>query len=280
MFIFGVNIVSFIKKIMQKYILIIVAAFALTSCKVQKNQAATPVSTTKPISNNASFFSAIEKKSTFDAVKISSKIDAKTGSFIPTLDAVIYIENGQKVWMNLVAVILQAARGVATPEGIKGYYKLDKTYIHSDFGYLNKLLNVNFIDYNALQNLLVGKTFIPVSESDYNLTQNASGFNLTSKQNQKITQNGKTTEYKISLDYDKEFNLNHVLLSNPANNDQLEITYSNREILNNESFPKSVKIIIKANKTDEILLENTKFDFSRMETTYSVPANYKKTEIK
>lgn len=265
---------------MQKYILIIVSALLVTSCKVQKNQSTTPISTTKPISNNASFFSAIEKKSTFDAVKINSKIDAKTGSFIPTLDAVIYIENGQKVWMNLTAVILQAARGVATPEGIKGYYKLDKTYIDSDFGYLNKLLNVNFIDYNALQNLLLGKTFIPVSENDYNLTQNISGFNLTSKQNQKITENGKTTEYKISLDYDAEFNLSHVLLSNPANNDQLEITYSNREILNNESFPRSVKIIIKANKTDEILLENTKFDFSRMETTYSVPANYKKTEIK
>ncbi len=265
---------------MQKYIVIIVAGLFVTSCKVQNNPTTNPASTTKPISKNSNFFTAIEKKSTFDAVKINSKIDAKTGSFIPTLDAVIYIENGQKVWMNLVAVILQAARGVATPEGIKGYYKLDKTYIDSDFGYLNKLLNVNFIDYNALQNLLLGKTFIPVSENDFNLTQNAIGFNLTSKQTQKITENGKTTEYKISLDYDVEFNLSHVLLSNPANNDQLEITYSNREILNNESFPKSVKIIIKANKTDEILLENTKFDFSRMETTYSVPANYKKTEIK
>ena len=265
---------------MQKYILIILSALAVTSCKVQNKQTTTPVSTTKPISNNSSFFSGIDRKTSFEAVKINSKIDAKTGSFIPTLDAVIYIENGQKVWMNLTAVILQAARGLATQEGIKGYYKLDKTYIDSDFGYLNKLLNVNFIDYNALQNLLLGKTFIPVSENDYNLTQNISGYTLTSKQTQKITENGKTSEYKIALDYDADFNLSHVLLTNIANNDQLEITYSNREILNNESFPKSVKIIIKANKTDEILIENTKFDFSRMETPYSVPANYKKTEIK
>lgn len=253
----------------------------VTSCSVKKNATQNqPISTTKPIENNAQFFSTIEKKSTFDAVKINSKIDAKTGSFIPTLDAVIYIENGQKVWMNLTAVILQAARGVATPEGIKGYYKLDKTYIDSDFGYLNKLLNVNFIDYNSLQNLLLGKTFLPVSDNDYKLTQTITGFTLTSKETQKITENGKTTEYNISLDYDKDLNLNHVLLTNPTNDNQLDITYSNREILNNESFPKNVKIIIKAKKTDEILIENTKFDFSRMETTYSVPANYKKTEIK
>ncbi|WP_312422163.1 DUF4292 domain-containing protein [Epilithonimonas sp.] len=266
---------------MKSYFLIIFSALLVTSCSVKKNVTPEqPISTTKPIENNNQFFSTIGKKSNFDAVKISSKIDAKTGSFIPTLDAVIYIENGQKIWMNLTAVILQAARGMATPDGVKGYYKLDKTYIDSDFSYLNKLLNVNFIDYNALQNLLLGKTFLPVSENNYKLTKNAQGFNLSSKETQKITENGKTTAYNISLDYDNDLNLSHVLLLNPQNNDQLEISYYNREILNNESFPKNVKIIIKAKKTDEILIENTKFDFSRMETPYSVPANYKKTEIK
>ncbi len=269
------------KKFMKSFAIILLSSLLITSCSVQKKTTEQqPVSTTKPVENNAQFFSGITKKSSFDALKINSKIDAKTGTFIPTLDAVIYIENGQKIWMNLTAVILQAARGIATPDGVKGYYKLDKTYIDSDFSYLNKLLNVNFIDYSALQNLLLGKTFLPVSDNNYKLTQNAQGFNLSSKETQKITENGKTTEYNISLDYDNDLNLNHVLLSNPQNNDQLEITYSNREILNNESFPKNVKIIIKAKKTDEILIENTKFDFSRMETPYSVPANYKKTEIK
>ncbi len=266
--------------LMKSSIFIIIAALAVSSCAVQKKQTEAPVSTTQPIENNAEFFSSIAKKSSFDAVKINSRIDAKTGSFIPTLDAVIYIENGQKIWMNLTAVILQVARGVATPQGIKAYNRLDKTYIDSDFSYLNKLLNVNFIDYNAMQNLLTGKTFLPVSDDKFRLTTNASGFNLVSKEAQKITENGKTVSYNIALDYDKDLNLNHVLLTNPQNNDQLDITYSNREILNNESFPKNVKIIIKANKTSEILIENTKFDFSRMETAYAVPANYTKTEIK
>jgi hypothetical protein len=138
----------------------------------------------------------------------------------------------------------------------------------------------SFLIFFNPQNLLLGKTFLPISENSYKLTKNSQGFNLSSKETQKITENGKTTAYNISLDYDNDLNLNHVLLLNPQNSDQLEITYSNREILNNESFPKNVKIIIKAKKTDEILIENTKFDFSRMETPYSVPANYKKTEIK
>jgi hypothetical protein len=48
---------------------------------------------------------------------------------------------------------------------------------------------------------------------------------------------------------------------------------------NNVKLPKNVKIIIKGSKNSQILIENTKFDFSRMETPYSVPSSYKKIEI-
>lgn len=265
---------------MKKYIFTTLFSFIILSCTIRKNaEISNPAVTTKLRKNN-DFFEEIKKTANFQTVKINSKINVETGNFVPTLDAVIYIENGQKIWVNLTAVILQAARGIATPQGIKGYYKLDKTYIDSDFSYLNKMLNVNFIDYNSLQNLLLGKTFLPVDENDFDLTENPQGFTLTSKKTQKITQNGKTSQYNIVMDYDTDFNLTHVLLSDIISDNQLEINYSDRKIMNNENFPKNVKIIIKTDKTDEILLENTKFDFSTMETPYSVPANYTKTEIK
>ena len=47
---------------------------AVSSCAVQKKQTEAPVSTTKPIENNAEFFSSIAKKSSFDAVKINSRL--------------------------------------------------------------------------------------------------------------------------------------------------------------------------------------------------------------
>lgn len=262
---------------MKKNLLILVS-LSVISCSVKRVNPDNnlPISTTKPIENSKDFYKTINEKNNFEFLKINSRIDAKTGSFIPTLDATIYIENEKKVWINLVAVIFQAARGIATPEGIKAYEKYNKTYIDSDFSYLNNLLGINFVDYEALQNLLLGKTFIPVNDSEFELTENANGFKLESKSNQ----NGKLMEYKIILNYDKQNNLEYVLLSNQTNSDQLEISYSNRVNFNNESFPKNVKIIIKADKTNEILIENTKFDFSRMDVNYSVPANYTKTEIK
>lgn len=267
-------------KIMKNFILSIFAALALLSCK-SKTVVQTNAPVVKPVVNsNKAFFDKILKKDDFESIKISSKIDAETGQFVPTLDATFYIENNQKVWINLQALFINMARGIATPSGIKGYEKVNKTYIDSDFSYINNLLKVNFIDYNSLQNLLLGKTFVPVNENDYSLTPNEQGFVLNSIKNQIFETNGKKSEYKISLDYDKELDLKKVFLEDLTSKNTLEINYDNFENIGSQKLPKNVKIIIKGQKTDQIFIENTKFDFLKMETPFSIPANYTKTIIK
>ena len=267
-------------KIMKNFILSIFAALALLSCK-SKTVVQTNAPVVKPVVNsNKAFFDKILKKDDFESIKISSKIDAETGQFVPTLDATFYIENNQKVWINLQALFINMARGIATPSGIKGYEKVNKTYIDSDFSYINNLLKVNFIDYNSLQNLLLGKTFVPVNENDYSLTPNEKGFVLNSIKNQIFETNGKKSEYKISLDYDKELDLKKVFLEDLTSKNTLEINYDNFENIGSQKLPKNVKIIIKGQKTDQIFIENTKFEFLKMETPFSIPANYTKTIIK
>lgn len=207
-------------------------------------------------------------------------MNVETESFVPQLNSIIYIENQEKIWMNVSAMLFNVARGVLTKDGIKGYEKWNKTYIDSDFGYLNHLLNVNFIDYQSVQNLLLGRVFIPIEPNDFTLSQNSQGYSLNSIKNQKVTVDGTVTEYKISMDFSSDFDLKKIVLQNINNTDQLEVYYSGWENFNTERFPKSVKIIIKSNKTDQILIENTKFEFIEMNTPYSVPNNYKKKDIK
>ena len=216
------------------------------------------------VSSNKSFYDAITKKSDFDALKITSKIDAEVGKFVPTIHATIYIENNQKIWMNMSALFMNVGRGIATPRGLKAYEKLSRTYIDSDFSYLNNLLKVNFLDYSSLQNLLVGKVFFPVNEP------------ITA---QKVNINGKTSEYLTEFRFSNELNLTKVSLKDTKTADNLELFYDNWVDINGMKLPKNVKIVIKGKKTDQILIENTKFDFSRMETPYSVPNNYKKRDF-
>lgn len=262
----------------MKYFLYFVIIIFSVSCSTTKTV------TDQSSQQNASitksdFFKKINSTSDFDQIKINSKITIENGSFIPTLDTTIYIEDGTKTWINITALLINVARGVATPEGIKGYEKWNKTYIDSDFAYLNDLLKVNFINYNALQHLLLGQTFIPINETDFNFIQNAEGFILTSKKAQIINTNGKTTQYNTTLQYDTHANLNQIVVEEQGQKNRLEVNYFNWTQQQNLTLPKNVKIIIKSDKTTTITLENTTFAFDTMQTPYSVPANYKKTVI-
>jgi hypothetical protein len=102
---------------------------------------------------------------------------------------------------------------------------------------------------------------------------------MVSNVNQKIVTDEKQREYKIVLQYDTNYDLLSVNLKDILFR-RVEISYSDWDEFNGIRLPKNVKIIIKGSKSSQILLENTKFDFSRMETPYSVPSSYKKIEIK
>ncbi|MGX5686571.1 DUF4292 domain-containing protein [Chryseobacterium cucumeris] len=239
-----------------------------------------PKDVNEPVRDKLTFYEHVLIPPKFEQIKIDSKVRVETGSYVPTLDATIYIENDKKVWMNLRALFINAARGIATPEGIKGQDKINKTYIDSDFDYLNNLLNVNFIDYKSLEKILLGRTFVKINDRQFDLTQNAQGFKMVSNTNQKIVTDEKNREYKVALQYDTNYDLLAVNLKDILSSDELDVSYSDWNEYGGIRLPKNVKIIIKGSKSSQILLENTKFDFSRMETPYSVPSSYKKIEIK
>lgn len=236
--------------------------------------------TGKNISDRLSFYEHIYIHPKFESVKINSKITADNIKVSP-LDATIYIETDKKIWSNISFLFYNAARAIITPEGIKAFDRYNKNYIDSDFEYLNNLLNINFIDYKTLEKILLGRTFLQVSDRNSSITKNADGYQLDSIVNQKIVTNEQVREYKVNMQYSNDFDLTLVKLQDVKSNDAIEIVYSDWVTFdNNIRMPQNVKIIIKGSKTSQIVLENTKFGFTKMETPYSVPANYKKIEIK
>lgn len=258
---------------MKKHIFLSVLSIFLISCKTR--QATTKEA--QPKVSTTSFFKEMKKEQTFEQLKINSQISVDMGRFIPMIDATIYIEKDKKVWLNAAAIFINVARGVATEDGIKGYEKWNKTYIESDFSYLNNLLNVDFINYKAFQSLLIGRTFVPVNEADFILDETPSGFSLKTKNLQKI----KDSDYQMNLEYSSALDLKKIEVREVSGKgNQLEVYYENWADYGSLRLPKTVKIIIKGEKNGQIRIENTKFDFNKMETPYSVPSNYTKIEIK
>ena len=250
------------------------------SIKIESPNSDNPIDDGKNIQDRLTFYENIYINPKFDQIKINSKITADNIRVSP-LDATIYIESDKKIWANISFLIIPAARAIITPEGIKAVDKYNKNYIDSDFDYLNNLLNINFIDYKTLEKILLGRTFLAVSNRNSDIKKNEDGYQLSSITNQKIITNGVEREYKLNMRYSNDYDLIYVKLQDVKSDDAVEIVYDQWESFdNNLRLPQSVKIIIKGSKTSQILLENTKFGFNRMETPYSVPANYKKIEIK
>lgn len=281
---------------MKKWIALLLVATVVLSCKTRK--IADPNSSEndsiknagsdkylgsdndKNITDRLRFYESIYIHPKFDYVKINSKITSDNIGVSP-LDATIYIETDKKIWANITFLIIPAARALITPDGIKAMDRYNKNYIDSDFEYLNNLLNTNLIDYKSLEKILLGKTFLKVSDRNSKITKNKEGYQLASIVNQKIVTNDQEREYKVNMQYSNDYNLIFVKLQDVNSNDAIEIEYDNWETLENEiKLPQYVKIIIKGSKNSQIVVENTKFGFTKMETPYSVPANYKKIEIK
>lgn len=281
---------------MKKWVSLLLVTMVVLSCKTKKNAMPNtsendsiivaksddgkPIDAGKNISDRLTFYESIYIHSKFEQIKINSKITADNIRVSP-LDATIYIESDKKIWTNISFLVFPAARAIITPEGIKAVDKYNKNFIDSDFDYLNNLLNINFIDYKTLEKILLGRTFLKVSDRNSKITKNADGYQLSSITNQKIVTNDQEREYKINMQYSNNYDLIYAKLQDVKSDDAVEIVYDQWESFdNNLRLPQSVKIIIKGSKTSQILLENTKFGFTRMETPYSVPANYKKIEIK
>ncbi|KQT21848.1 hypothetical protein ASG31_00435 [Chryseobacterium sp. Leaf404] len=281
---------------MKKWIPLLILTLFIFSCKSKKAVTDTaqnsdslvvrnsdpdqPIDATENVADRLNFYEKIYLHEKFDYLKITSKITADNIRVSP-LDAIIYIETDKKIWSKIDFLFFNAARAIITPEGIKAVDKYNKNYIDSDFEYLNNLLNVNFFDYKNLEKLLIGRTFFTLSNRNARITKNMQGYQMESITNLKFTTENGEREYKLNLQYSEDYNLEDLKLKDVKSDDAVEIVYSNWETQpNNVKLPKNVKIIIKGSKNSQILLENTNFVFSRMETPYSVPSSYKKIEIK
>ncbi|KQS93653.1 DUF4292 domain-containing protein [Chryseobacterium sp. Leaf394] len=281
---------------MKKWIPLVILTLFIFSCKSKKavNDSAQnsdslviknsdpnePIDAGSNVADRLNFYEKIYLHEKFDYLKISSKITADNIRVSP-LDATIYIETDKKIWSNISFLVIPAARALITPDGIKAMDRYNKNYIDSDFEYLNNLLNVNFFDYKNLEKLLIGRTFFTISNRNSKITNNMQGYQMESVSNLKFTTAGGEREYKLNLQYSEDYNLTDLKLKDVKSDDAVEIVYSNWETQpNNVKLPKNVKIIIKGSKNSQILLENTNFVFSRMDTPYSVPSSYKKIEIK
>ncbi|MDO5656098.1 MAG: DUF4292 domain-containing protein [Flavobacteriaceae bacterium] len=211
----------------------------------------------------------------FDYVQIRSKLSTNIGgkSVNPTLR--LYIEKDKLMWANASILGITGARALINHEGVKAYETLDKTYIDSDFSFFNEKLKMNFIDYDRLQQLLLGQLFLIEPWSSYSLqTTSDNQYALEYKLNKELENNFQEGKYIHTFYLDSNYRLLQVSILDKSSATSISVNYDNWQQLNGNNFPGKVTILIKGKETDTIELEYNNFDFSQMTPPFRIPDGY------
>lgn len=211
----------------------------------------------------------------FDYVQIRTRMDAAIDGKNVNATLRLYIDNEDLIWANASMLGITGARAHITPEGVKAYEVLDKTFIDSDFTFFNEKLKVNFIDYNRLQQLLLGQLFLIEPWTSYSLeTTSENEYALHYKQNEALNRNPQNGKYIHSFFLDSNYRLNRVEIVDKSSETTITATYEGWHQINGRNLPGKVNVVIKGKDTDSFNLEYNNFDFTQMNPPFRIPEGY------
>lgn len=257
-------------------LLYIITIFTLFSCGSTKNIHGNE---TEEMNTVVFLKKADTQKPVFRHLTIQSKIDVDIDDTKASLNGKIYIENKEKIWVNVSKFGLTAARALITPNGFQAYEKLNRTYIDGDFEYFNNLLKVDFIDYQKLQNLLLGRLFTEINPKDFELKLDGNWYLLFYKKNDELLNQPKAGKYIQKYVFDNNFRLISAEIIDSASKMELLIEYTNWKPLGPQYFPGNVKVLVKDKKTQKVELEYNKFTFEESSTPFEIPSDYTPNDI-
>ncbi|GEM_PF-249147 len=218
------------------------------------------------------------QKYDFKDLTIQSKINANLDGISTRLNGKIYIKKGDKIWVNVSKFGVTGARALITKDGVKAYEKINSTYINGDFSYFNHLLKVDFIDYQKMENLLLGRIFVDLKPREFDAEIDGNEYVLNYTENQKLLKKPKPGKYFQSYRFDSDFRLKYAHLIDSKFGKELEIYYNNWSKFGGHDFPTNVKVLIKDTKTQDVELEYNNFTFEESATPFEIPKGYKLRE--
>lgn len=216
----------------------------------------------------------------FTDLQIRGRVTANLSGRQNSATSRIYIQNDERIWVNLSMLGITGARAHITPNKVQAYEVIDRTYIDGDFAFFNEKLKVDFINFERLQQLLLGRMIMLESADAYRLhvERDLNRYVLEYvNQTNRPGSNGQVFAHKYF--FDSNFRLQLVEMQDRNSNTSLTANYGNWTETAGGTFPEIVKVVIKGTQTDEITLEYNTFDFSPMDAPFNIPSGYSPREI-
>ena len=183
------------------------------------------------------------------------------------------MQKDSAIWMSAQILGIPLAKVLVTPTKVSYYEKINQTYFDGDFSLLSKWLGTP-LDFQKLQNLLLGQTIYDLREEKYKLTESDKGYQLVPlNPNEGIT--------KMFLLDPRTFKTTAQQLAQEKENRNVTVTYPGYQTIHGRTIPEEIKITAYSEGTGtqiEIDFNSMEFDIP-VSFPFDIPAGYEEIDI-
>jgi len=251
------------------FILSFFAAF-IVSCGGSKSAG-------KIVTNNAEAVSVIKKHYTTESqfktasgkLRAAYQDDEKSQS----VNLSFRIEKDKAIWMSASILGFPVAKAYITPTSVSYYEKVTQTYFDGDFRLVSDFLGTP-LDFQKLQNLLIGQTIYDLRKEEFDFTQSPSGFQFVKDNEGKMK--------KMFLLNPTNFKTEAQQLIQDQENRGLTVTYSDYQEVDGIIFPENIKIIANeggSNTNIDLTYRNISFN-EEVSFPFDIPSGYEEISLK
>ncbi len=207
----------------------------------------------------------------FKTLQAKVKIDYSDGDKSNGVSVTLRIEKDKVIWLSAP---LGAARAMITPEKVSYYNKLENEYFEGDYSLLSELLGIE-LDFNKVQNLLLGEMIFDLTDEPYLVSNNEISYVLQ-------PQNQKSIFEIFYLLNPGHFKLDSQQLSQSVEKRFLQVDYKTYQSVNKEIVPELINIVaVEDNAEVKIDLEFKSVSLNEdIKFPFEIPSGYKEIQVK
>ena len=256
---------------MNKFALLLLVVF-MVSCKSKAVVAAASTDATRMTAEKI-IENHYNNKNNFSTLYIKANARYADDKQAQNVTAEIKIKKDERILVSIRFLGITMAKALITPTTVSYYEKINGSYFEGDFRGLSQWLGAD-LDYNKIQNMLLGEAFDDLSKGKYNESFAEQTYRLDDFSVNNIRKS-------FFLDA-ATFLIQKQEITQIAEGRMIEVAYSESKMYNELVIPMNVLINTsqQKGKTEINLNYNTVSFNEQLSFPYSVPNGYKRILIK
>lgn len=240
-----------------KYIILLLVMALLASCGSRRAaMGGTPI-------EDAAVSRVVDKhyetEVDFETLQGRLRVQFQNESQNQTVTVSYRMKKDDTIWMSAQVLGFPLAKVLITPESVKFYEKIGSTSFDGDFSLLSDVLGTP-LDFEKVQNMLLGQSIYKLTEEPYKLTESARGYQLEPRKEGSLQ--------KMFLLDAKNFKTIAQQISQKGAARSVTITYPEYQVISNQVFPRQIKIIANEGAS------TTQLDMEFRSVEFDVPVSF------